>query len=90
MLLGEEFVLALCGGQRLATLDEYRYYNRNIAIKSMSARLTLAALPPTSAAAREHSKRTYLQVQQWSGRDLMPTHSYRFTRCTSESHKLQL
>ena len=55
MLLGEEFVLALYGGQRLATLDEYRYYNRNIAIKSMGARLTLAALPPTSAAAREHS-----------------------------------
>ena len=26
MLLGEEFVLALYGGQRLATLDEYRYY----------------------------------------------------------------
>ena len=49
-------VLALYGGQRLATLDEYRYYNRNIAIKSMGARLTLAALPPTSAAAREQSK----------------------------------
>ena len=37
VLLGEKFVLVLYGGQRLATLDEYRYYNRNIASKSMGA-----------------------------------------------------
>ena len=41
---GEKFVLALYGGQRLATLDEYMYsaYNRNIAIKSIGATFTLA------------------------------------------------
>ena len=44
--------LALYGGQRLATLDEYRYYNRNIAIKSMGATFTLAAFPPTSVGGR--------------------------------------
>ena len=72
---GEKFVLALYGCQRLAMLDEYRYYayNRNIASKSIGATFTLAALPPTSAAARQQSLRTYLQVQQWFGRDLPPT-----------------
>ena len=36
----------------------------------MGATFTLAAFPPTSAAARQHSLWTYLQVQQWLGRDL--------------------
>ena len=61
VLLGAKFVLALYGGQRFAMLDEYRYYayNRNIATKPMGATFTLAALPLTSAAARQHSSRTY-------------------------------
>ena len=62
-------------------------------ILPMGATFTLAAFPPTSAAARQHSLRTYLQVQQWLGRDIPTTgwgwkyhnitdiHSYRFTRC---------
>ena len=62
---GKKFVLALYGGQMLAMLDEYRYYaytcNMNIASKSIGATFTLAALPPTSSAARQHSLRTYLQ-----------------------------
>ena len=72
---GKQFVLALYGGQRLVTLDQYRYYvyNRNIASKSINKTFTLAALPPTSSAARQHSFRTYLQKQQWLGRDLQPT-----------------
>ena len=93
---GEKFVLALYGCQGLAMLDEYRYYvySRNIASKSIGATFTLAALPPTSAAARQHSLQTYLQVQQLSGDGSTTiTHSYRFTRCTSETHechKLQM
>ena len=35
--------------------------------------MQLAALPPTSAAAKEHSFRVYHQVQQWLGVDLPPT-----------------
>ena len=74
---GKKFVLALYGCQRLAMLDEYRYYaynvNRNIACKSFGATFTLSALPPTSSAARQHSLRTYLQEQQWLGRDIPPT-----------------
>ena len=38
----------------------------------MGATFTLAAFPPTSAAARQNSLWTYLQVQQWLGRDLPP------------------
>ena len=41
-----------------------------IANKSLSASFTLATLPLTSAAARHHSLRTYLQVQQWLRKDL--------------------
>ena len=72
---GKKFVLALYGAQMLATLDEYMYYayNRNIASKSIGATFTLAALPPTSSATRQHSLRTYLQEQQWLGRDIPPT-----------------
>jgi len=36
-------------------------------------KIQLAGLPPTSAAAREHSFRVYLQVQQWLGFELPPT-----------------
>ena len=36
----------------------------------MGATFTLAAFPPTSAAARQHYLQAYLQVQQWLGRDL--------------------
>lgn len=32
-----------------------------------------AAVPPTSAAAKQHSYRTYLTVQQWMGNNLSPT-----------------
>ena len=42
-------------------------------ILPMGATFTLAAFPPTSAAARQNYLRTYLQVQQWLGRDLPPT-----------------
>ena len=72
---GEKFLLALYGGTRFNTLDEYIYYayKRNIAGKSVGAKFTLANLPPTSAAARQHSLRTYLQVQQWLGKDPSPT-----------------
>ena len=72
---GEKFLLALYGGTRFTSIDEFRYYSykRNIAGKSVGAKFTLASLPPTSAAARQHSLRTFLQVQQWLGNELSPT-----------------
>jgi hypothetical protein len=36
-------------------------------------KIQLAALPPTSASANEHSFRVYHQVQQWLGVELPPT-----------------
>ena len=85
---GEKFVLALYGCQRLAMLDEYMYYayNRNIASKSIGATFTLAALPPTSAVVRQHSLWTYLQVQQWLGRDLRPAEWGWKYICHTENH----
>ena len=74
-LAGENFLLALYGGTKFSTLDEYRYYayKRTIASNSVSSTFHLATLPPTSAAPRQHSFRTYLQVQQWLGNELPPT-----------------
>ena len=39
----------------------------------IKGKFTLASLPPTDAAARFHSLRTYHQVQKWLGNDLSPT-----------------
>ena len=38
-----------------------------------SYQMQLASLPPTSAAAREHSWRVYHQVQSWLGNDPLPS-----------------
>ncbi len=72
---GEQFLLRLYGAQKTDTLDKYRYiaYNRSISHASLSTTFKLEALPPTSAAARQHSYRTYHTVQQWLGNDLSPT-----------------
>ena len=48
-------------------------YNRIIAKKKLSTSFQLASLPPTSAAAEQHSYRVYLQVQEWLGNCLDPT-----------------
>ena len=72
---GEQFLLKLYGAEQFATLDKYRHvaYKRSVARTSSSNSFTLASLPPTTAAAMQHSYRVYLQVQQWLGRYLPPT-----------------
>ena len=57
------------------SLDAFRYYayTHAIAKKSVKNSFNLATLPPTSAAAKQHITRTYLQVQQWTGNELEPT-----------------
>ena len=57
------------------THSTFRYYayTRAIAKKSVKDSFNLATLPPTSAAAKQHILRTYLQVQQWIGNELEPT-----------------
>ena len=73
---GEKFLLHLYGASDSTSLDAFRYYayTRAIAMKSASKdSFNLATLPPTSAAAKQHILRTYLQVQQWIGNELEPT-----------------
>ena len=73
-MAGEQFLLKLYGALRADTLDKYRFmcYNRSISRSSLTSSFKLESLPPTSAAARQHSCRTYLTVQQWKGNLLNP------------------
>lgn len=78
---GEEFILRLYRAKKTSkTLDDWRHiaYSRVMKTrkKAKSANFTqfhLHNLPPTSAAAKYHSYRTYFTVQQWLGRCLQPT-----------------
>ena len=72
---GEQFLLKLYGARTVTTLDKYRYtrYNYLISRSSLSSTLKLESLPPTSAAAAQHSLRTYLTIQQWKENQLNPT-----------------
>ncbi len=73
-IVGEQFLLKLYGANKAETLDRYRYiaYNRAISRSSLSSTFKLESLPPTSAAAKQHSYRTYHTVQQWVGNSLSP------------------
>ena len=72
---GESFLLKLYVASTCASLDELCYiaYKKAISRTSLSSSFQLAALPPTSAAAKQHSFRTFLTVQEWMGRPLQPT-----------------
>lgn len=72
---GEAFLLVMYGEKADCSLDKQRYstYRRTIAKQPVHAKFDLATLPPTSAAARQHSYRAFHQVQQWLGNDLDPT-----------------
>ena len=73
---GEEFLLALYGAPKTtSSLNKHRYhcFMKAVAKCPIHTKLQLASLPPTSAAAKEHSKRVYNQVQQWLGCSLPPT-----------------
>ncbi|KAJ8882729.1 hypothetical protein PR048_014542 [Dryococelus australis] len=64
---GEEFILAMYGASRYKTLDQHRLYvyNQQSVKGKLQANSDLATLPPTTAAASQHSLRVYHQVQQW-------------------------
>jgi len=70
------FLLKLYGAARSKTLDKLRYlmYYRSVHRTSLtSSTFKLESLPPTSAAAKFHSYRAYLAVQQWQGNEMQPT-----------------
>ena len=58
----EQFMFKLYGAELFATLDKYRHaaYKRPVARTSTSNSFTLASLPATTAAARQHSYRVYM------------------------------
>ncbi|KAK3886485.1 hypothetical protein Pcinc_009355 [Petrolisthes cinctipes] len=73
---GESFLLKLHGASsKCASLDKFRYlaYKKAISRTSLGSTFQLSTLPPTSAAAKQHSFRTYLAVQEWMGNHMEPT-----------------
>jgi len=74
--VGEQFLLALYGAPKTTTslnVHRHKQFMKAVANCPVQNKIQLAALPPTSAAAREHSFRVYHQVQQWLGVELPPT-----------------
>lgn len=71
---GENFFLALYGmpGVKDINIARHRFYLRTITKQKLGANFNLASLPPTKAAAQQHSYRVYHQVQQWRGMHLPP------------------
>ena len=70
--IGELILIVLYGGsQSSVSLDTLRYTTFASKVSSATTHLQVHSLPPTCAAARFHSQRTYLQVQLWSGNQVL-------------------
>ncbi|GFN75844.1 hypothetical protein PoB_000235000 [Plakobranchus ocellatus] len=61
----EKALISLYGGRAGATLDMLRYKRFWEKVTSSITTVQVRSLPPTSAAAKYHSLRVYLQVQDW-------------------------
>lgn len=68
---GERFYIALYGGnQNEKSIDHLRYKRF---VKSVTkSKCNISSLPPTKDTARQHSFRTYHQVQAWLANDPNP------------------
>jgi len=64
---GQKILVALYDGKRGTSLDSLRYQWFCSKVALGTQLVQVHALPPTAAAARYHSLRVYLQVQQWTG-----------------------
>lgn len=73
-MAGETYLLKLYGAKQSECLNTYRFlmYNRKIKITSISSEFKQESLSPTKAAAKYHSYRVYLTVQQWLQNELSP------------------
>lgn len=72
---GEKFFLSLYGGDNsVVSLNSLRHTNftKLVAKAPIHTKIQLAALPPTSDAAKQHSLRVYHQVQNWLNNELPP------------------
>lgn len=70
--IAQRFIVALYGytAKQGMSLNTYRY--RCFLKSAYKTKFNIASLPPTEAAARQHTLRTYLQVQKWCGNDCNP------------------
>lgn len=66
---GEEALVSLYGGKPGEKLDTLRHQRYCEKLATKSSQIQPQNLPPTSAAAKYHSQRVYLQVKQWKGED---------------------
>lgn len=73
--VGEIFLLKLYNAKQSSSLDKLRYVLYMQKISKSSSSFKLESLPPTSAAGKYHSYRSYFTVQEWLGNvgDLEPT-----------------
>ena len=69
---GEEVLVSLYNGKQNERLDVLRYKRFCEKVATSVSHVHPQTLPPSSAAAKYHSFRVYLQVQQWKGFDLDP------------------
>ena len=71
---GEKALLVLYGGKPGTNLNRLRYQRFCEKTAAKTTHLQAEVLPPKSAAAKYHSLRVYLQVQEWKGcNTLRPT-----------------
>lgn len=64
---GEDALVYLYGGSEQDNLDSLRYRRFCEKVKYGSKAVEAKCLPPTSAAARYHSLRVYIQINYWKG-----------------------
>lgn len=69
---GEKILVSLYDGTSPDCLDDLRYNMFCTKVAGGTSFLQMHCLPPTSAAAKYHSLRVYLQVQEWAGTVLEP------------------
>lgn len=64
---GEKALVCLYGGTTEQGLDELRYQRFCEKVYASASPVQVKTLPPTSAAAHQHSARVYYQVHEWMG-----------------------
>ena len=64
---GEKALVIIYNGKSTDTLDSLWYQHFCEKVASKSSNVKPQTLPPTSGAAKYHSLRVYLQIQEWQG-----------------------
>ena len=64
---GAKALVSLYNGKAGDDLDKLRYRKFCEKVATKSSQVLCQSLPPTSASAKFHSMRVYLQIQQWKG-----------------------